>query len=186
MVAIRNFEEPFEKGLMNVYLAATILFASLVTWSHGHALMTALVYQGDSELVRKKLWNRHLAMNGTLWLLLFADIVAAQFLFPRQEIPVLARIIGLILTIVGVVLVVWARVLLGHNQAMGKRFFFPETTRKVLRGPFQFVRNPMYDGFILVLVGLGLTLGIFEDAVLALVSFVLLNVSLSRIENRGL
>ena len=171
---------------MNAYLITSIFLACLVTWSHGRALKTALVHQSNSELERKKAWNRHLVTNGILWLVLFADVLALQFILPRQDLPPLTRLLGLIMILGGVALVAWTRILLGRDQAMGNRFYFPHTTRKVLVGPFPFVRNPMYDGFILILVGLGLSLGIYGDLVLAGVSFLLLNVWLARIENSGL
>ncbi len=78
---------------------------------------------------------------------------------------------------------VQARLALGHDQAMGLRFFLPEKAIRVVTSIYRFLRNPMYDGFILVFMGLGLALGIAADLYLALVSFTLFNVLLASVEN---
>ncbi|HEU6445564.1 MAG TPA: isoprenylcysteine carboxylmethyltransferase family protein [Gaiellaceae bacterium] len=62
--------------------------------------------------------------------------------------------LGLLIALGGVVLVVWAR------RAMGRSFSAFPTPRPgaelVVRGPYRFVRHPMYVGGILVLLGFSL------------------------------
>jgi protein-S-isoprenylcysteine O-methyltransferase Ste14 len=115
-----------------------------------------------------------------------AFLIVLQFLLPHRAVASSFRLLGMGFIAIGVGLVIWVRILLGRNQAMGERFFFPETFRRASSGPFKLLRNPMYDGFILVFAGLALAFGIYEDFILATTSFVLLNLWLSRIENFGL
>ena len=68
---------------------------------------------------------------------------------------------------------------------MGLRFFYLEKDNRVENFLYRFLNNPMYDGFILVLVGLGLWRGVVEDFYLAFVSFILFNIFLATIENKG-
>jgi len=93
------------------------------------------------------------------------------------------RVIGLIALIAGLYLSIKSRILLGRHQAMGIRFFLPEKTTKITNSLYSFLNNPMYDGFILIFIGVGLLFGIRENFYLAGASFILLNLLLARVEN---
>ncbi len=154
-------------------IISLILFAACVTMSHTLFLTHA----------KPRLWNTHLAINGTLWLMLFAWILLLQWQLPHEETSVLSKIIGVIFIAIGMGLVTKVRLLFGREQAMGVRFFFPQRAKRIHSNLFRYFNNPMYDGFLFVLVGLGLTLGITSDFWLAGMSFLLLNLFLARVEN---
>lgn len=164
-------------------LIAFIIFVTLLTISHGSFLVYARKHSAAPAVQRMRWWQIHLTVNGILWIAAFVWIVALQFVLPRVDVLDVSRAIGITMAIVGILIVGYTRHLLGREQAMGVRFFFPERLRRVNSSLYRYLRNPMYDGFLLVLVGLGLSLGIQGDYLLAVVSFVLLNVSLAQIEN---
>jgi protein-S-isoprenylcysteine O-methyltransferase Ste14 len=66
-----------------------------------------------------------------------------------------AQIAGMIITTVGAILALWCLltfVFVGKGTAAP----FDPPRRLVVRGPYQFVRNPMYIGAILAMLGLSL------------------------------
>lgn len=167
-------------------LYLVLLFSVLVTVSHASALQFGKRHLTAPLADRERWWKRHLPVNGILWLILFVWILFLQFHFPQGETSLFEQITGLLLILLGIVLVVWSRVLLGRHQAMGIRFFLPERSHRVDSSLYRYLTNPMYDGFIFVLIGLGLLLGVKQDYLLAAASFILLNQFLARIENQSL
>ena len=79
------------------------------------------------------------------------------------------QIIGDILTVVGLIVAIWARVHLGSNWA--GYVTYKENHELVTSGPYRFVRHPIYSGLILMSLGTILCYGclafiIFFGAVL--------------------
>jgi protein-S-isoprenylcysteine O-methyltransferase Ste14 len=60
-------------------------------------------------------------------------------------------IIGLLLTIAGLLIALWARVVLGTNWS--GTVTFKEEHELVERGPYAYVRHPLYSGLILMFLG---------------------------------
>lgn len=165
------------------YTLYLIIFGVLVTISHGTFLKMAQRRQMASSEEKTRLWHLHLALNGTLWLALLAGVALQQFLAERTEQPIHYKILGAILCLLGVGIVYKVRMLLGRDQAMGIRFFFPERAKYIRHNLYKYLNNPMYDGFILVFVGLALLFGVQENYHLAIASFLMLNIGLASIEN---
>lgn len=168
------------------FLITLSIFAAFVTWRHGVFLNNAQTKQNSPVQQRQILWKKHLQTNGVLWLVLFVAVGVFQWTMHEPFTSFLRFVLGTIFFFLGIFLVVWVRLLLGKDQAMGVRFFFPERFRRVHGGPFRWLHNPMYDGFILILLSGWLMFGVWEDIVLAVVSFFLLNMYLARIENKGI
>lgn len=160
-----------------------LLFALAVTVSHAHALRFAQGMTGAPHEERIRLWRKHERWNGLLWVLLFLFVVIVEFLFiPSRITP--RPFIGIPFLSVGVLLVIWSRLILGRNGAMGIRWFLPERASVwEKRGPYRVLANPMYDGFIFIFLGVGMWFGTTENFYLALVSFFLLNLYLARVES---
>lgn len=161
----------------------SLLFTALVTISHACFLLWAKNHQSLPHSTRMKLWQIHLYLNGTLWLVVAGWMVTVQFYLPRYQYPFEAQLLGFLLIIIGLSLVAKARLLLGRSQAMGIRFFFPEKAHRIKSSLYRFLNNPMYDGFILIFIGSGFALGIVENFYFAIASFLLLNIFLASIEN---
>lgn len=164
-------------------ILSLLLCSTLVTVSHACFLLWAKKHRNASPAARMKLWKLHLYSNGTLWVVLAGWIVTVQFSLPHYMYPPWARLFGLPLILIGLLLAVQARLLLGRNQAMGIRFFFPEKAKRIQSSLYRFLNNPMYDGFILIFIGSGLAFGIVEDFYFSIASFLLLNIFLASIEN---
>ena len=160
-----------------------LFFVSLVTASHAAFLSFARARLRYDLALRQRWWNQHLLLNGILWLVVFAWVLLLQRLLPHEATTLAKSIIGWVLIGLGAVLVSWSRLLLGRHQAMGIRFFLPERARQVSSSLYRYLNNPMYDGFILLLVGMGLAFGLRENFFIAVASFILLNLLLARLEN---
>ncbi len=161
-------------------------FATIVTLSHALTLLWVQRNQNVPIGIREKVWHRHIIVNGNLWRLLFLWVVGAQIYF-FQKVSPNAFSFGIFLVGIGLWLVVSSYLRLGgFEMAMGKRFFFPEKNTEWLNiGIYTYLKNPMYDGFVLLLVGFGMLFGAIEDYYLAITIFVLFNGILAFIESRG-
>jgi protein-S-isoprenylcysteine O-methyltransferase Ste14 len=82
--------------------------------------------------------------------------------------------VGLAVTVLGTVFAIWSRVTLGRNWSSVPQV--KEQHALVVKGPYRFVRHPIYTGLILAFIGTGLALdkGIwFFMVVLIFVSYFL-------------
>ncbi len=68
-------------------------------------------------------------------------------------------VLGCTLAIAGVAIAVWARYNLGRNWGMPMTV--KENAELVTSGPYQWIRNPIYTGIILALIGSGLVAGVW-------------------------
>jgi protein-S-isoprenylcysteine O-methyltransferase Ste14 len=92
-------------------------------------------------------------------------------LFPRFNGPQLLprimfiRIIGSVLTIIGLAFALWARFHLGSNW---DSLISLKLDHKLVRtGPYAIVRHPIYSGFMIALVGSFLNFGHFRSSIAA-------------------
>jgi protein-S-isoprenylcysteine O-methyltransferase Ste14 len=109
---------------------------------------------------RERGWTRllHLADMTFAFALLFSDRLKIAFLgvrvFPRHQA---VDWTGLVLTLVGCAVAVWARGLLAENW--GGRIALKEDHELIRTGPYAVVRHPIYSGFLLGLLGTAISLG---------------------------
>jgi len=160
-----------------------LVFSVLVTVSHGAALFVGKSQQNYSYKKREKSWRLHSLINGSLWMVLLVWILMFQWISQHSTYPLWLGVVGFVTLITGLYLSIKSRLLLGRHQAMGIRFFLPEKATKITSSLYSFLNNPMYDGFILIFVGMGLIFGVKADFYLAAWSFLLLNIFLASIEN---
>ncbi len=163
---------------------ALLLFFTIVTISHALFLTFAKTLKDSNK--QRALWKIHYPINGILWVVLAVWIAQVQFIFNASSFPFYLRLIGLALSIGGLLLTVDGLRRLGFKQAMGSRFFSLEKLRWVSSGSYSFLSNPIYDGFILIFLGLGFLTGINTDFYLAAASFILLNLFLATVENENM
>jgi len=69
------------------------------------------------------------------------------------------NIISLVLALLGLSLSIWARVVLGRNWS--GTVTFKENHELIERGPYAFIRHPIYTGMLLMFLGTALALGTF-------------------------
>lgn len=154
-------------------MVLVLSFFVLVTFSHALFLLKA----------KKSLWKIHFILNSVLWTVLLALIVILQFRKADVLFSGELRWLGILLLVAGLYLCYRVARVLNLKELMGIRFFYPIESRKISYGIFKYLNNPMYDGFILIFLGLGFSLGISADFYLAVASFVFLNVFLANVEN---
>ncbi len=166
---------------MKEIILLSLLFI-LVTFTHALFLLWGRSKKGSG---RGFIWSIHLTLNGILWVILFGWIILLQRSFHDFQPQWWMQVLGAGLSSIGIFLVVTSLNKLGLRKAMGQRFFTGEKESIwINKGIYSRLANPMYDGFILILVGLGLVFGIVADFFIALVSYLLLNIFLASIENK--
>lgn len=158
-----------------------ILFATLVTISHASFVIFAKKHEKNFHLL-KSLWNIHYWANGTLWLLVIAWIIWIQINSKVAEFPFVLQLVGIGLFLLGLYLTLVSFRKLGLKQLLGYRFFSKEEYQWTSLGIYSYLHNPMYDGFVLMLLGMGLWREITADFYGALVAFLLGNIFLASIE----
>lgn len=159
-----------------------LLFAFFIFVTLSQAVFLLLAKNSVSKSFKKKLWNIHYSFNGLLWIILTFWIIFIQTGLKDIEFSIPVKITGAILVLLGCFLSINNTKKLSLRQAMGYRFFTDEKITWISSGTYSFLKNPIYDGFILVFLGLGFLVGIVANFYLALLSFILLNVILASIE----
>ena len=102
---------------------------------------------------------------GAWWIriIVIALIIALAYFFPSFRThrlsyfsapPLWLGILADIVVFLGLVIILWARVVLGSNWSIITTL--KEKHKLVKRGPYKYVRHPMYSGFILLFLGIGL------------------------------
>lgn len=132
-------------------------------------------------------FSAHMWFTGAVWILLTIFLMLPNsgdkplsFSFVGEQF------IGNILIYGGLLIVIWSFALLGFKRAFGLRFFRSEDAGVAInRGPYRFLRNPIYDGFFLVFLGSAFTGNSLGNLILAGTSFICLNIFLAAFENRG-
>ena len=89
-----------------------------------------------------------------------------------EPVATVLRLIGLVIFLVGLLLVLWARWALGAMYGVSTSSSAPlhEKHRLVQHGPYSFVRHPMYLGYWLVILGVTLTYRTWTPLVLLIVT----------------
>ena len=172
-----------------VLFAAT---AGLFLLSSG--LQTALIFVQQSGGRLTGWWGPHaFSIYNAITLIPWAAFVLAHLALQFTQHPSLPweslwiQVIGGILISFGVSLALWVAILMGPARLNGRRHFAPASREaRVTTVPFRWLKNPMYTGYFLVLLGIALWMSSLFDLAIALESLLLLNGFQARIENRRL
>lgn len=88
-------------------------------------------------------------------LIKYEKVSVVGALLPSQNLAL--AIFGLALMVMGIGIAFWARFHLSSNWGMPMSL--KENTELVTTGPYAYIRNPIYSGVVLTMVGSGFTLG---------------------------
>ena len=83
--------------------------------------------------------------------------------------PVAQEIVADLVTLLGFAVAFWARIMLGGNWSIGVTF--KEDHELIQRGPYRYVRHPMYSGLSLLILGLVIWFADIVGLAIALVIF---------------
>lgn len=97
---------------------------------------------------------------------------ALHIIFPIKNFSSVYRILGIIPIIFGVTINLWADNLFKKKQTTVKPDKTP--TFLIIDWPFSFSRHPMYLGFVLILLGVSITLGSLSSFISPMLMFITL------------
>ncbi len=80
------------------------------------------------------------------------------FPWPKTRWDILAIILGLIIYLAGIFLAIWAKFMMKSKWEMPAELNIKRQNKIIKTGPFSFSRNPIYLGFILIILGAFLVL----------------------------
>jgi protein-S-isoprenylcysteine O-methyltransferase Ste14 len=101
----------------------------------------------------------------TYWLLVRTEFFGYALLLPHGPGP---SFLAVLLGIAGLIVTLWARIVLGRNWSGS--ITHKEGHELVERGPYRFVRHPIYTGMLLMVVATAIARGTW-DSVLGLILF---------------
>jgi len=97
-----------------------------------------------------------------------------NFLIPTYEIiPNYYNYSGVLLIIIGIVLNIWSDQLFKKNKTTIKPF--EESNKLVIKGPYVISRNPIYLGFVIIVLGLTIFFKDFLPLIIPLILFIILD-----------
>lgn len=162
-------------------MAAFALAAGINTGSVALQLRTGLL----TRRYGSKAWYVHLAAVTPAWLL-FLYLLSNIGRHRGWALPEQLRPAGIFILVIASGLWLWAFTQLGPERTANGNIFGRGPAEPVDKGPFRLLRNPMYDSYLLAFVGLALWKANAQYFLLALESYLLLNVLEARVENRAI
>ena len=136
---------------------ATILWIILVAYW----IISALA---SKKTLRNKIWTRGILIRFSFAFIvyLFLKYTPGSYTWfvyiPSITHPVLG-LTGVILVFIGVSLAIWARAYLGTNWGMPMSL--KENPELVTTGPYAYIRNPIYTGVLVAMLGSVAVFGMF-------------------------
>lgn len=162
-------------------MAAFALAAGINTGSVALQLRTGLLTRRHGG----KAWYLHLAIVTPGWLL-FLYLVSDLGRYRGWALPQQLRPAGILILALSSVLWLWTFAQLGPERTANGNIFGRGPTEPADEGPFRYLENPMYDSYLFAFVGLALWKANAQYLLLALESYVLLNLVEGRVENRAI
>lgn len=152
----------------------------------GANTVSVMIQQSRQVLTRRfgrRGWYVHLALTAPLWGV-FVYLLSGLGRHVIWPLPASLRPAGVALLVVGAALWLAAFVQLGPERTANGFFFGRGPAEPVTSRLFARLRNPMYDSYALAFVGLACTRANGAYLLLALESYLLLNVVEASVENR--
>jgi protein-S-isoprenylcysteine O-methyltransferase Ste14 len=124
-------------------------------------------------------------MPTTCLLMAIVAMIAIHFVLPvARVIPPLWNMLGILPLAVGIVLNLIADAAFHKAQTTVKPF--QESSALIMDGVFRLSRNPMYLGFVLILIGIAILLGSLTPFAIILVFVILIDSAYVTVEERML
>ena len=143
-------------------MSAGHIIAALWLIGLGYWILTA---RGNKKTVHrdKSAWRK--SFIGVL-IMYFVLLYFGRGMWQNQLIPenLFAEVAGVFLCALGVALAIWARRTLGTNWSASPTI--KEGHELITRGPYQFVRHPIYTGILFALLGTAIAGGLAREFLL--------------------
>jgi protein-S-isoprenylcysteine O-methyltransferase Ste14 len=104
------------------------------------------------------------------FLIVRSNLLGDGLVIHHGSLPSLA---AAVVCLAGLVITVWARVVLGRNWSGS--ITYKENHELVEQGPYRFVRHPIYTGLLLMLLGLAMVRGT-ADALVGVAIFIVVHI----------
>jgi len=165
----------------------SIIFA-IITFFHYLSLKLQSRYQIYTIYFDKKAFTVHFIFTSLLWIVWLILFFILSPNNPSIGLPFYNQFfvpMGIFTSMVGLILIIWSGCLLGLRRAWGIRYFEKNLKNKIeRRGPYKYLNNPIYDGFVLYSLGKALTNNSFIYLLISLECYLFFNVFLSSFENK--
>jgi protein-S-isoprenylcysteine O-methyltransferase Ste14 len=92
------------------------------------------------------------------WLVVFQVFRIINFSWKDSLFDVIFICSGLITTVIGAILAIWARLTMKNNWGVPAVHDIKRQNKLVTNGPFRFSRNPIYVGLLLMFIGIEIAL----------------------------
>jgi protein-S-isoprenylcysteine O-methyltransferase Ste14 len=147
-----RFGTPHNASELVIALCWTI---AVVVW-----MVSALFVKRTIE--RSPAWTRLLTLVAVVWLFQVVYRTALHRTLWSQTAAV--GILADLLTVAGLAIAIWARAVLGRNWSA--TIAFKQDHELIQRGPYAYVRHPIYSGLLLMALGTAVESGRLESFVL--------------------
>ena len=172
---------------MQNFVLFSIIF-TIITFLHYLSLYLQYRYRVYTIFFKKRDFFVHFIFTSLLWIIW----ILLFFVFfpndPNYNLPFynqLFKPFGFIMSIFGLILIILSGYLLGLRRAWGIRYFEKNYKNDIeKRGPYKYLNNPIYDGFILFFLGKALANNSIFYLLISLECYLLFNVFLSSFENK--
>lgn len=135
-----------------------------------------------TRLFGQRAWAAHVILLAIVWPTLV--VLLAVLSFPVWVLPDWLSSLGAGVLATGIVLFIVSAQQLGWADTLNGRFFGKGKRQAVRSGLYAFLKDPMYDSFILILVGVACLTANGVYLLFAAESFVFLNLIETRVERQ--
>lgn len=170
-------------------MAGPFFLFILVTLLHYYSLCIEARFHWYSRHFGKAGFWIHFVITGALWfwVTLVFMVPPASATAPLPFSFPFMKLVGQAITLIGLLIALWAIILLGIPRMWGVRYFKSSRDDVIEhRGIYRVLKNPIYDGFFLIFLGSALSSNSLFYLYGALESFILLNCLLARFENKDI
>lgn len=115
-----------------------------------------------------------------LFSLLYLPLFFAKDMVRVVPQNIVFQVLGVALCVIGVSVCIWSRLLLGWNWSGGVKA--KKDHELIVKGPYRFVRHPIYSGFIVALTGTCLVVGGISGIVITVIYTLGLNMKIRQEE----
>jgi protein-S-isoprenylcysteine O-methyltransferase Ste14 len=131
---------------------------------------------------------------GGWYLRITAIIIFGALIFFRQQVMSALPFLGIeiwsrsltlgviadLIVLIGMIIMIWARITIGKNWSAN--IVLKENHELIIKGPYQYIRHPIYSGLLLMVLGIAIYSGLLSEILLFILFFFGVNYKANREE----